>query len=435
MSVPDRVSDAVTSSSLRRAVLALALASLVVTAGCSALPGSGGGGASTSPALDTVPAGADFVGYVNVQGMRNDDSLRNIGNEMLRAQANRSGYEGPENVDEAISQAESESDLDPTKLAAVTVYGQYPDESSSPAGPSYSAAVLSTSWSEEEFVTAVENDSELTLEQTTYADATLYRPADSGNEDAWIGVAGDTQFVVGTEQAVKDALDTVSNGDAVSGDLRTRFTDTDEGYVRFASAVPQDQLPSDGLSGSGRATSDLSAVSGSLSTDGDTVSVTVTMAYGSESAASDARDVFKGAVTTYRGLAEDEQTKQLLSEDHLSIEKDGSDVVVTSTNDADTLSTLMQRLYGMEAGGSASGSASPPGVSRSAKQTTSPTTGSPNGRPRSRRSLRMRLKTEDWAALTNSCWRLVGAVSSAARKSSGPGSPSTSASRWHMARS
>ncbi|MFB6136653.1 MAG: hypothetical protein ABEJ04_07820 [Halobacteriaceae archaeon] len=329
------------------------VALLAVSAGCSGLPTGSDGGVQSSPALDSVPAGADVVGYVDVQGALGDDAVRTVLNESIALSSRSSMDEdAPDTLAAAIAEAENESELDLSAFASVTFYGR----TNTTGDASYSAAVLSTGWAESDLVAAMENDSTYSLEETTYEGQTLYEPTGGSEtvvagEDlgSWVGVLGDGSYVVGSESAVKDALDvSAGNADRLSGDLRTAFEDTGDGYLRYAVAVPQEEFDAGQVS-PGMNTdvfNDVTLVSGSLYTEGEDISLETTLTFQSDSAAGDARDVLKGAVTTYRGLVEDNQTKQLLSEEHLTVEADGSTVVVTSTNSADDVVSILEKLYG-----------------------------------------------------------------------------------------
>jgi len=98
----------------RKALLAVALAAMLVTAGCTGILGSGGESGGSGAQLDSVPANAEFVGYVDASGMVGDDSLRTLANTALETQAQTSQYyEGPESVSEMLDTLEEESDSTP----------------------------------------------------------------------------------------------------------------------------------------------------------------------------------------------------------------------------------------------------------------------------------------------------------------------------------
>ena len=134
----------------RRALLALAVAALVVTAGCSSVPGMGGDGdAGSGPALDTVPAEATAVGYVDVQGTLNDDAVRTVLDELANQ---TSGPSGPEDTDGALDELETTSDLNPEELVEVTIFTR--SSAAAEGDAEYTGAIMAADWTEEEIVAA-----------------------------------------------------------------------------------------------------------------------------------------------------------------------------------------------------------------------------------------------------------------------------------------
>lgn len=342
-------------STRRLAFVALVTVALALSAGCTgALSGGDAAGASKEPALDTVPAGADVIAYADVQGMMTDDALRNVSNTSIALQSKRPGYEGPANVEAAIAEFENESELDMSKLAGITFFGQYANQTG--GSDEYSAAIISADWTEENVVDAMESDDEggldYNLTETEYEGYTLYEP--SSEDGSWLGIVSDTVHVTGNESAVKDALAVAAGDqDAVSGDLKTEFENTKEGaYVRFASSVPQERVPAEQV-GSGtqyntEVFNDVTVVSGSQYTDGKTVGLSFNMRFSSSSSASSAKDVVKGVVTTYRGLITDQQVTALLSEENLTVTRTGDadrTVRIRSENSVTTINELLEKFY------------------------------------------------------------------------------------------
>lgn len=324
----------------RRVIAALVLAAVMVAApGCTAInPGDGGaGGASTGPALDSVPDTADVVAYVNVQEMRTDSTLRTLLNET--ADQTDDSAESPE---EMLSDLESESGLDPAGVGQATMFGQFPNESAiSDAG--YFGMVVTADWTEDDVVTAVENGSEFDLESGQYAGATVYEPV-GDDENTWLGVVENGTYVLGTEDAVKDSIDVdAGDSEAVSGTLRTTFEDTENTLFRFASSVPGEQVPQGGqMSAFEKAT----VVAGTMNTyDNETVELSATVTFSEESATTNAKDMVEGAIALSRSSVQGD-TSDLLADDHLWVGQDGTSMTVTSRNSVDTLVSALEETGG-----------------------------------------------------------------------------------------
>jgi len=343
-------------STRRLALLAVGLSALLVTAGCAGSIGglgeSGDGGAH----LDSVPASAEYVAYVDAAGMASDESLRSIANTALDARSEHDD-DAPADVDAMFEEAESDSGLDPSKVEAVTAFGTAAE--SPMAGDESSAMVLSTSYSEDDLVAAMEaEDAELTEE--TYSDTTLYAYEGGEEYEGVLAVLGDGTFAVGDRSEVEAVVDVrAGDADALGGDLAAAFEDTDDGYVRFAMATPSDDASEDVASEApmdASALENVSFVSGSFATGDGNVTSTVNLVTASESDAEQTYELVDGALSLYASMGDGEARDAL---DAVSVEQDGESVTVTHTDTVENVEAHVEALYGFGAASdSMSGSAS-----------------------------------------------------------------------------
>lgn len=341
----------------RRTLLAIALSVMLATAGCSGVL-DGDGDSSGGAQLDSVPSDASMVGYVDAAGMVGDDSLRELANAAFEAQdENSEFYEGPTSVEEWLDQIQNQSDLDPTKVRDLTFFATEGDNV--PTNAEQAGAIVNTEFTIDELTTAME-DSGTEFSVESHQDTDVYTYG-FDNQNA-LAALGDGTFAIGDTDAVYGILD-VDAGDesAVSGDLRTQFENTDDGYVRFAMDVPQDQVPTDQIGqGSPVNTSAFNTVeyvSGSFTTSGDSVTTQVNLVSGSSDDADRINDVVDGALSLYSGVGSDDIRETLES---IEVEQDGATVSVSFSETVDTLTERIDALYSMNAGasGSASGLAS-----------------------------------------------------------------------------
>ncbi|WP_232701834.1 hypothetical protein [Halobacterium wangiae] len=340
----------------RQALLAVALAAMLVTAGCTGILDSGGDGAGSGAQLDSVPNDAEFVGYVDASGMVGDDSLRSLANTALETQAETSPYyEGPESVSEMLDEAEAESGLSPEKFNDVTFFGTSGDQVATNA--EQAGMIVTTEFSAEELVSSMEDEgTELTEE--TYGDTTVYTYGYE-NQNA-LAVLGDGTFALGDVAAVESVVDVrAGDADALAGDLRSAYENTDDGYVRFAMNVPQEDIPSEELGeGSPIDTSAFNTVrfvSGSFSTSGDSVTANVNMVSESSDDASRTADLVDGALSLYSGVGNEEIRTTL---EKISVSQNGDTTTVSFTDSVENLEDLVETMYTMNTGASASASGS-----------------------------------------------------------------------------
>lgn len=172
--------------------------------------------------LDGVPADVDYVGYLDADTYHVDADAAHASDRALRFQSLVQFYDGPPFRE---SFALRESSLDRSAVREVTYFGRHEGD--------YEARIVVGNWTMSDLASAVETDSNVSLEPTEVNGATTYRGgglavARLGND------SGSAVLAVGNETAVRDALAVTDEAaDGVAGPLRTRFEER-SGYVRFA---------------------------------------------------------------------------------------------------------------------------------------------------------------------------------------------------------
>ena len=351
----------------RKALLAVALAAMLATAGCSGILGSEDDSAGGDAKLDSVPANAQMVGYVDVDGAVADDSLRSLANTMLEAQAENSRYyAGPESVSEMLETAENESGLDPSGVHDVTFFGSA--QAASSMNAEQAGMIATTEYSEDELVSAMREEG-TELSEGTYKETTLYTYGYEG--DSALAVLGDGTFALGDTSAVKSVVDVrAGDQDALGGDLRATYENTHDGYVRFAMDVPQQQVPADRIGADSSVNTSVfntvQYVSGSFYTSGDEVSMDVGLTSKSESGATRAHDVLKGGISLYSGMTDGELRTALQK---LSVSQNGDTVTVSYTNSVSELESLIETYMQSSLSGTVSASESGSGTSSESDST------------------------------------------------------------------
>lgn len=341
--------------SRRTALLAVGMSVLLATAGCSGFLGGGGSG-DAGPQTDSVPQDASMLAYVDVAGMVEDDSLRELANTAFEARSENSEfYEGPTSVEEMLADVEEDSGLDPTKVQGVTFFAT--EGENVPTNAEQAGAILTTEFTEDEIVAAME-DQGTEFSEETYRDTTVYTYG-FDNQNA-LAALGDGAFAVGDTTAVESVLDVdAGDEDAVSGDLLTQFENTDDGYLRFAMDVPQEQVPTEELGGGAQidtsAFNTVTYVTGSFATSGDEVTTTVNLVSESSDDAARINDVVDGALSLYSGVGNENLREAM---EKVEVSQDGDTVTVSFTDTVDELADRIESLYSMSATASASGSSS-----------------------------------------------------------------------------
>jgi hypothetical protein len=321
--------------STNRLVLTVAVAALVALAGCSTL-GIGGGG---QDAVAQVPAGVDSVTHVDmaILGDSTTQALANAGSSEAAVAGSAS------NMSEAAEQFEDETGLDPAEAEEMVLFSTRGDGGGLITS-SESAVIIHAGWDESTAVESFKNDSTATYTESTYSGKTIYAPETDENafvSPDWFGVLNDGEYVTGDEAAVKDAIDVeTGNEESFSGDLRQAFDGTRDGLVRFASTIPQDQIP-DSSSGQVDVSKfqEINTVAGTYYTDSNSVGVEMTMHATGEDAAKDVADVTDGAISIGTGMTQNESVKESLRA--IEVTRDGDSVNVAYEESVDALEALI----------------------------------------------------------------------------------------------
>lgn len=366
-------SDVALAEALAATKVKLLVAGLVVVGGgtvtYAAVTGVGPF-ADGSDVVESVPEGVDVVVYAD-PGVAQDQTTADLMNGLIDvSKRTEAAYDGPDDYQELLENASAEAELDVEALNGVAMYGAYPEENESDIEDGYFAMRIDSDWGEDEFVESF-NDTE--FEQREYEGYTVYVEQREHDEDrpdylrddsplTWIGVVADGQYVVGTEQAVKDGID-VERGelDTFGGDLRTEYDNTREGYVRFAATVPRDRIPDSGMSRQFSAVRDIEVVSGSYYTEGDEIGMEARLTTGSESDADDLQSITDGAVATGKQMARTNESAALL--DNAEVVQDGTVVVITFQSPVEDILAAVEaaseeRDYAESESATGSGSAS-----------------------------------------------------------------------------
>lgn len=199
------------------------------------LPGRSGG------ATKQAPEDSAAIVSVDVQGILNDDATKELANAFFSTAAEDQYYDGPENYEEALTTAEEEAGLPPTKLQNAVGFWSY--DSLEGSGQSYGGVILTAEWEEDDLVDALE-ESGTEFDEGEYSGKTIYE-SQGEYSDLVLGVLGGNKYVLGDIDAVEDAIDVkTGDGDAIETELQNAFEQTKtNAKIRFATEVPDEHIP------------------------------------------------------------------------------------------------------------------------------------------------------------------------------------------------
>jgi flagellin FlaB len=237
----------------------------------------------------SVPSAARGVGYLDVDTFLSDAALRDGINQAVGSFSERaSGLEDPPTVERALDQIQDGSGLDPRRCNEVLGFYQSGAEERVAGG---GASVLWTDWSNGALVEAFGRDGQ-SLTEEDYRDATLHYPEYGGP----LALLGDGTFAVGSERAVKNAIDVRAGEDSgLSGTLGSAYGKT-RGVARYASVVPDDATESVDLQQfDGTALQDVSHLRSSVYATGSKRAMDISLRTPSLQAAKDVSSALDGA--------------------------------------------------------------------------------------------------------------------------------------------
>lgn len=346
-----------------RQVLAVLLASLLVfSAGCTGFFGSDGGGSDSPGSVESVPEGVDTVAAFD-PGIVDDEKTVTLMNGLIEMGATDGEQQSYE---EMLKEAEEESEVSRDDINSITMFAKAETIDTE----QYSGFIVDTELSWEDLVEASDvasEDLEDDVTKDSYNGVTVYKNDTAQvEEDAWIADFEDGTFAFGTSAAVKDVIDTrEGDADSFSGDLRDAYDSAEDGYMKMAMIVPDEQVENAGQQ-AGVSTDFVpnpDIVTMSYYTGDETMNVDAEMTMANEEEAEQFFQVVGGALDPPSDQSEgSEQDPFAKLTEATNVDQNGKEVTVAfSMTPEDMLSTL-EPLFGAQMGGSSFSVSSNTGV-------------------------------------------------------------------------
>lgn len=333
---------------LQRGAGAAGFVTLGSLAGCGGDDSSGNGnGNGNAPGSGQIPTAAQAMVQVDVQGMLSDQNIRSVVNKFLEEAAAQGSYDGPMTMEDLLSEAEGESELDPQGFHSMTMFMKVEDEN---AVEEYVGALMETDWTADELISAADGLDE-DVEEGSYQGVTTY--TSTTEEDSMAADLGSGTFALGTQTAVEDAIDvSTDNGSALSGDLASYFDRTSGGYMRFASMIPEDQIPDNAnqqLPGMGQ----IRYTSGSFYSQGSDLGMDMNIHFTDGESASQMSDQLESLLTVMGGQVQDPTAQEVI--DQIEFTVDGQTMTITYAESVSQINTYIENyaaaMFGAGMGG------------------------------------------------------------------------------------
>jgi len=277
-----------------------------MVAGCGA-PGL------TLTAIELVPQDANLVASIQISEIINDRDLSDAYAEFEK------GPEQPQTLEEALDELVGETGIDLRDFSEVVIFADITTIEQA----EYLGVIIEGSFNETQFIGNIEREAGEELATSDYKGYRLY--ADEG-EEFGIAFLTDRVLLIGTMEAVKDAID-VSKGDReqIGGTILSSYNRLGDALVKIAFEVPEEarealteELVPGEIPISLGSFADIDIVGFALNKEAETITIQITPHFLSTDSAQDAKDTLSGAIILFRGMLEVPEIKDLLGKIEVS---------------------------------------------------------------------------------------------------------------------
>lgn len=337
MDLRERLSGAYGLLSSEKAIAVFLASILVFGAGCSGLLQEDSAADDTGT-VESVPAGVDGVMHFD-SGVVDDQTTVTLMNGLLEQSEEDRSYE------EILAEAESESNLSREAFNSATMFMKLEEFEQE----EYAGVIIDTEWTWEELREASDDEIE-DVEEETYNGVTVYKSTDEMSEDAWVADFGDGTFAFGVPEAVEDVIDTrEGDADSFGGDLRTAYDSAEDGYMKSAFLVPEEEVDDAGQ----QAGVDANYVptprimTMTYYTDGNTMNVDADMTMNSTEEAEQFYQVAGATLDPATDAPEDDQNPFTTLVEAITVEQNGETVTMNFSITPEELLDLLEQLGAM----------------------------------------------------------------------------------------
>jgi hypothetical protein len=274
---------------------------LATVAGCKA---------SGPNAIELVPQGANLIARIQVSRIINDQDLRNAYDEAEKEPGQ------PQTFEEALDEIDNETGIDLHDFSQAVIFADITTIEQA----SYLGVIIEGSVAEEQFIDNIEDKMGAEFTTSDYKGYKLYTIYTDEEAEFVIAFLSDSMLLLGTTEAVKDAID-VSKGDVepVGGIILDAYNRLGDALIKLAFEFPEEErealaegfVPSE-TPISLESFADIDMIGFSINKEADTITTKIESHFLSIDSAQDAKDALSGAISLFKGLLQDPEIKELL---------------------------------------------------------------------------------------------------------------------------
>jgi len=273
-----------------------------------------GCGAPGLTAIELVPQDANLIANIQVSKIVNDRDLRNAYDEFEKEPGQ------PQTVEEALDELVDETGIDLRDFSEAVIFADI----TTLEQVGYLGVIVEGTFNETQFIDNIEQEAGEELTTSNYKGYRLY--TDEG-EEFGIAFLTDRMLLLGTMEAVKDAID-VSKGDReqVGGIILDAYNRLGDALIKFAFELPEEarealteELVPGEIPISLEPFADIDIVGFSLNKRAETITIQINPHFLSTDSAQDAKDTLSGAISLFKGMLQVPEIKELLGKIEVSV--------------------------------------------------------------------------------------------------------------------
>ena len=258
-------------------------------------------------AMELIPQNANMIISIQVSRILNDTDLIFAYNEAEKKEGQ------PKTIDEALDEVVRETGIDPRDISEAVIFV----DMTSIGEADYLGIIVEGNFDIKHLPGEIEEEMEMDFTVSEYKGYELYVDQD---EEFAITFLSDKMVLLGTAQAVKDAID-VSKGvrEKVSGAVLDTYNRFGDALIKLAFEVSGEirrqiaEEPPGDMPISLEPFADIETVGFALSKKLEMVTAQIDSHFLSAESAEDAKDTLSGAVSFFKGVSPDQRLKELLT--------------------------------------------------------------------------------------------------------------------------
>jgi len=272
-----------------------------------------GCGASKT-AIELVPQGANLIANVQVSKIINDRDLRDAYDEAEKEPGQ------PQTIEKALDELVKETGIDLSDFSEAVIFA----DMATMNVEEYLGVIVEGTFDKKQFIDNIEEKAEMDFTVSDYKGYKLY----TGEEEEFgIAFLSDRTLLLGTMEAVKDAID-VSKGDRepVGGIILDTYNRLGGALIKVAFELPEEAreaLTEEPMPGeipiSLEPFADIDILGFALNKEADTLTAQIDSHFLSMDSARDAKDTLSGAISFFKGTSTDQQMKELLGKIEVTV--------------------------------------------------------------------------------------------------------------------